>query len=221
MECTKCRREIVDGAAFCPYCGEKVAEEAKPLYTAEVKGLLKSGTLAVYADRVEFMTEDGRSESCTVNRKNIHEAFLYIDKASQPYIAARQERLLTQGVRYSLVSSMGLTGGVLNVSNEAVEFKGKAGQSETTSFREVRSAAAAMSGLELTLLDGVCPEVGAESGPALFKSTGGQSFRRDAGNCHGQRDGQVLRCGPGGPGRAAGFCGEGHPALCGGPDGGF
>lgn len=181
MECTKCRREIVDGAAFCPYCGEKVAEEAKPLYTAEVKGLLKSGTLAVYADRVEFitsnvqrmvivystlvsvkkgldrivfMTEDGRSESCTVNRKNIHEAFLYIDKASQPYIAARQERLLTQGVRYSLVSSMGLTGGVLNVSNEAVEFKGKAGQSETTSFREVRSAAAAMSGLELTLLDG-------------------------------------------------------------------
>ena len=158
MECTKCRREIVDGAAFCPYCGEKVAEEAKPLYTAEVKGLLKSGTLAVYADRVEFitsnvqrmvivystlvsvkkgldrivfMTEDGRSESCTVNRKNIHEAFLYIDKASQPYIAARQERLLTQGVRYSLVSSMGLTGGVLNVSNEAVEFKGKAGQSET------------------------------------------------------------------------------------------
>ena len=181
MECTKCRREIVDGAAFCPYCGEKVAEEAKPLYTAEVKGLLKSGTLAVYADRVEFitsnvqrmvivystlvsvkkgldrivfMTEDGRSESCAVNRKNIHEAFLYIDKASQPYIAARQERLLAQGVRYSLVSSMGLTGGVLNVSNEAVEFKGKAGQSETTSFREVRSATAAMSGLELTLLDG-------------------------------------------------------------------
>lgn len=181
MECTKCRREIVDGAAFCPYCGEKVAEEAKPLYTAEVKGLLKSGTLAVYADRVEFitsnvqrmvidysalvsvkkgldrivfMTEDGRSESCTVNRKNIHEAFLYIDKASQPYIAARQERLLAQGVRYSLVSSMGLTGGVLNISNEAVEFKGKSGQSETIPFGEVRSAAATMSGLELTLLDG-------------------------------------------------------------------
>ena len=58
MECTKCRREIVDGAAFCPYCGEKVAEEAKPLYTAEVKGLLKSGTLAVYADRVEFITSN-------------------------------------------------------------------------------------------------------------------------------------------------------------------
>ena len=111
MECTKCRREIVDGAAFCPYCGEKVAEEAKPLYTAEVKGLLKSGTLAVYADRVEFitsnvqrmvivystlvsvkkgldrivfMTEDGRSESCAVNRKNIHEAFYILIRPPSP-----------------------------------------------------------------------------------------------------------------------------------------
>lgn len=181
MECAKCGREIVDGAAFCPYCGEKVAEQAKPLYTAEVKGLLKSGTLAVYPDRVEFVasnvqksvflystlvsvkkgldrivfvTEDGRTESCTVNRKNIHEAFLYIDKASQPYIAARQEKLLEQGVRYSLVSGMGLTGGVLNVSADAVEFRSKSGQSEVTSFREVRAAAANMSGLELTLLDG-------------------------------------------------------------------
>ena len=205
MECTKCRREIVDGAAFCPYCGEKVAEEAKPLYTAEVKGLLKSGTLAVYADRVEFitsnvqrmvivystlvsvkkgldrivfMTEDGRSESCTVNRKNIHEAFLYIDKASQPYIAARQERLLAQGVRYSLVSSMGLTGG-------GVQRQGG------------------------TERDHLLP-----GGPV-----GGRRHERAGTDAAGRED-KGLLFGQGGPGGGGRFCAGGAGPLSGGAEGG-
>ena len=60
MECVKCGHAIETGIKFCPYCGEKVAGETvredKPIYTTEVKGLMKSGQLAVYRDRTEFMT---------------------------------------------------------------------------------------------------------------------------------------------------------------------
>ena len=61
MQCVKCGHEIVDGAAFCPFCGEKVAQSTpgpeEPLYQAEVKRPLKpTGRLMVYRDRTEFVT---------------------------------------------------------------------------------------------------------------------------------------------------------------------
>ncbi len=62
MKCMKCGREIDNGVVFCPYCGEKTAGkevsagESGPIYTAEVKGLMKSGHLAVYRDRTELIT---------------------------------------------------------------------------------------------------------------------------------------------------------------------
>lgn len=61
MQCVKCGHEIVDGAAFCPFCGEKVAQGAQgpeePLYQADVKRPLKpAGKLVVYRDRTEFVT---------------------------------------------------------------------------------------------------------------------------------------------------------------------
>lgn len=60
MQCVKCKQEIMEGSAFCPYCGQRVAagnqEADKPIYQAEVKGLFKSGKLTVYCDRVEFST---------------------------------------------------------------------------------------------------------------------------------------------------------------------
>lgn len=185
MVCEKCGHEVVEGATFCPYCGERLAGQLPgddtPLYLAEVKGLLKSGKLVIYRNRAEFITssvqktvfnysalvsvkkgldriifvtEDGRSESCTVNRKNIHEAFLYIEQAARPYIAQRKERLLAEGIRYSFVSSMGLTGGILNILDDRAEFAAKTGQRETVSFQNVKSVRASMSGLEFSLTDG-------------------------------------------------------------------
>ena len=195
MECEKCGRELAEGVSFCPYCGEKVdgakagGEKTvgekpgaeKPVYVADVKGLLKSGQLAVYRDRAEFITssvqktvfdysalisvkkgldrisfitEDGRTESCAVNRKNIHEAFLYIEKASEPYIEERKKRLRSQGIEYSLASSQGLTGGILNILEDRAEFISRSGQSDIIRFRDVKSVGASMGGLDFFLVDG-------------------------------------------------------------------
>lgn len=174
MKCSNCGLEVVEGAAFCPHCGEKITEgktgDDKPLYQTEVKGLRKAGKLTVYRDRTEFatssvqktvynysnlvavkkrlglsldhidfITEDGQAESCDVNRKAVHEAFLYIEKAVAPYIARRKELLLSQGIHYSIISSAGLTDGILNISDSQVEFKSKSGQSEIVSFQDVKS----------------------------------------------------------------------------------
>ena len=162
LMCAKCGNTMVEGAAFCPHCGERVAGgDAGPgrlIYQAEVKRPLRpAGKLMVYSDRTEyvtssvqkavfnytglvsvkkgrlesidFITEDGRTESCPVDRKCIHEAFLYIEQAVRPYLAQRREQLLTQGVRYSFPSSQGLLNdGVLNLSARQAEFKAKSGK---------------------------------------------------------------------------------------------
>lgn len=189
MQCIKCGEKLPEGVAFCPYCGTRVADagrgEDKPLYQTEVKGLLKSGRLAVYRDRVEFssssaqkttftydtlvavkkrllptpailfITEDGRTESCTATSKNVHEAFLHVEQAVKPYIEARKERLLCQGIRYSLVSSMGMTnGGVLNISEDRAEFQSKSGQKKIVPYQSVKSAAISGGGVEFFLFDG-------------------------------------------------------------------
>ncbi len=188
MECVKCGHEIASDVKFCPYCGEKAAGEVsgedRPIYTAEVKGLMKSGQLAVYRDRTEFVTssvqkaiygysglvavrkgldriffitEDGRTESCVVSRKYVHEAFLYIEKAVGPYIEERKNRLMAEGIRYSLVSSMGLTGGILNLMEDRAEFRAKTGQIETVCYQDVKKVGLSMGigALEFSLLDGM------------------------------------------------------------------
>lgn len=159
---------------------ETTALTEQPVYTAEVKSLTKSGKLVVYRDRAEFVTsnvqktvfnysallavkkgldrisfitEDGRTESCPVNRKNIHEAFLYIEKASRPYIDERKNQLSTQGIRYSFVSSLGLAGGILNIFDDRAEFKGKSGQTETLLYENVKSVGASLGMLEFVLTD--------------------------------------------------------------------
>lgn len=196
MKCRKCGQEVMEGAAFCPYCGEKVAEwnhgEDRPIYQTDVKGMRKSGRLAVYRDRteystssvqktvydysalvavkkklgvgtvlgvgldhIEFITEDGSTESCPVNRKDVHEAFLRIQEAVGPYLAQRKERLLAQGIRYSFVSSAGLAGsGILNISNDRAELKTKSGQSKTVFFQDVKSVGITSGSLEFSLVDG-------------------------------------------------------------------
>ncbi len=187
MKCIKCGREIDNGVVFCPYCGEKTAGkesaagESGPIYTAEVKGLMKSGQLAVYRDRTElitssvqkavydysalvavkkgldriqFITEDGRTESCVVSRKNIHEAFLYIEKAVQPYIEERKRRLMAEGIRYSLVVGMGLTGGILNLRDDRAEFRSKSGQVEIVCYQDVRALGRSAGTLEFALTNG-------------------------------------------------------------------
>lgn len=183
MLCGKCGHEILKNAAFCPYCGQKAVQAepgaGEPIYQAAVRGLLKSGNLAVYRDRtefvissvqkavyrydslaavrkgwdsIEFVTEDGRTESCPVGRKNIHEAFLYVEKACKPYFARRKDRLLSQGVRYSFTSSQGLLNeGVLNISADKAEFKARSGKSEIISFRDVRCIRASAGTLDFTL----------------------------------------------------------------------
>lgn len=184
MKCAKCGQELTEGVSFCPYCGERAAAQIQgvenPIYEADVKGLLKSGKLAVYHDRAEFVissvqktvfnysaliavkkgldriifiTEDGQTESCTVNRKNIHEAFLYIDKASRPYIAERKNALWAKGIRYSLVCT-GLAGGILNILDDRAEFKAKSGQCEVLSYKDVKSVSLSMGALEFSLISG-------------------------------------------------------------------
>lgn len=203
MFCTKCGREIAQGLAFCPYCGQKVfgglppqegARQEEPrqgglLYSAEVSGLLKSGRLEVYADRAEFIassvqktvfyystlmgvkkgldrinfiTADGQTVPCTINRAKLHEAFVYIEKAAAPYIAQRKERLAEQGIFYSMVSSMGLTGGVLEVRQDRVEFRAKGGKTEAVGYERVKAAGLSMGALELTLTDGTTRSFGLE-----------------------------------------------------------
>lgn len=204
MDCVKCGHEIMEGAAFCPYCGEKVAGgrpgERGPIYQVSVKGKLKSGTLSVYSDRtefatskvqktiynysalvavrkklgmgtvlglgldhIEFITEDGASESCPVNRKDIHEAFLRIQEAIKPYLAQRKRRLLEQGIRYSLVSSTGLTGsGILNISDHQAELKVKSGQSKAVLFQDVKSVSASAGSLDFLLVDGSSKSFGVD-----------------------------------------------------------
>lgn len=185
MKCTACGHELVEGAVFCQYCGEKVSGKApvdgRPVYEADVKGLLKSGRLTVYRDRTEFLTssvqksvfhysalvavkkgldrilfitEDGRTESCMVSRKIIHEAFLYIEQVARPYIEERKNRLLSMGIQYSFASSQGLTSGVLNISTDRAEFKAKTGQADVVPFQEVRSAHISGGNLEFSLTDG-------------------------------------------------------------------
>lgn len=194
----------MEGAAFCPYCGEKVAGgkpgERGPVYQANVKGKLKSGKLSVYSDRtefatssvqktiynysalvavrkklgvgtvlglgldhIEFITEDGSTESCPVNRKDVHEAFLRIQEAIKPYLAQRRRRLLEQGVRYSLVSSTGLTGsGILNISDDRAELTVKSGQGRAVSFRDVKSVSASAGNLDFLLVDGTTRSFGVD-----------------------------------------------------------
>ena len=159
--------------------------KCNPIYVTDVKGLLKSGKLAVYCDRVEFstssvhktvfdysclvsvkkrliptpailfITEDGRTESCAATSKNIHEAFLHVEQAAKPYIEARKERLLAQGIRYSLVSSAGMTNsGILNISDDRAEFQAKSGKKEVISFPDVKSVSLYAGSLEFSLFNG-------------------------------------------------------------------
>ncbi|MCI8816173.1 MAG: zinc-ribbon domain-containing protein [Angelakisella sp.] len=188
LMCAKCGNTMVEGAAFCPHCGERVAGgDAGPgrlIYQAEVKRPLRpAGKLMVYSDRTEyvtssvqkavfnytglvsvkkgrlesidFITEDGRTESCPVDRKCIHEAFLYIEQAVRPYLAQRREQLLTQGVRYSFPSSQGLLNdGVLNLSVRQAEFKAKSGKSDVVPYEEVKSVNAPGGTLDFLLFNG-------------------------------------------------------------------
>lgn len=195
MKCTKCGQEIMDKALFCPYCGEKIVNgenagenppvenslQETPLYTADVKNMLKSGRLAVYRDRVEFITgnacknvfdysalmavkkgldrinfitEDGRTVSCPVNRKNIHEAFVYVEQAFRPYIAEREKLLLSKGIHYSFVSTQGLNGGVLDIMEDRVEFRSKSGEGETVWYQDVKSVSLTIVALQFLLIDG-------------------------------------------------------------------
>lgn len=195
MKCMKCGQEIMDGALFCPYCGEKIIgekiaaerpgeespKEEKPIYTAEVKNMLKSGRMDVYRDRVEFLTgnaqktvfdfsalmavkkgldrinfitEDGRTVSCPVSRKNIHEAFVYVEQAFRPYIGEREQLLLSKGIRYSFVSSQGLNGGVLDIMEDRVEFRPKSGEKETVWYRDVKAVSLTIAALQFLLIDG-------------------------------------------------------------------
>lgn len=160
---------------------QKNPGEEKPIYQTEIKKMLKTGKLVVYRDRAElitssvqktifnysslisvkkaidhivFITGDGQKESCPVGMKNIHEAFVYIEKASSPYIEARKKRLLSEGIRYSVVSSMGMTSGILNILEDRAEFKARSGQSETVFFKEVKFVCASMGNLDFSLIDG-------------------------------------------------------------------
>ncbi len=204
MKCMKCGQEVMEGAVFCPYCGEKVAEwkagEDRPIYQTDVKGMRKSGKLTVYRDRteystssvqktvydysalvavkkklgvgtvlgvgldhIEFITEDGSTESCPVNRKDVHEAYLRIQEAVGPYLAVRKERLLAQGIRYSFVSSTGLVGsGILNISGDRAELKTKSGQSKTVCYQDVKSVGITSGSLEFSLVDGSSKSFGVD-----------------------------------------------------------
>jgi len=185
LMCAKCGNTMVEGAAFCPHCGERVAAgdagQGRLIYQAEVKRPLRpAGKLMVYSDRTEyvtssvqkaifnytglvsvkkgrlesidFVTEDGRTESCPVDRKCIHEAFLYIEQAVRPYLARRREELLAQGIYFS---SFVPDGGTVNVLADRVEYQNRLGQAESpVFFRDVRAASLYTGTLELALTDG-------------------------------------------------------------------
>ena len=209
----------MDGAKFCPYCGEKVAGEKLaetapmevrptetvpaevrpseavpvvegpaergltevPIYTADVKNMLKSGRLAVYPNRVEFtagnaqktvfdyaalmavkkgldrinfITTDGMTVSCPAGRKSVHEAFVYIEQAFKPYIAERERALLAKGIHYSIVSSLGLNGGVLDILADRAQFRSRSGGNETVWYRDVKSVSLTIVALQFLLIDG-------------------------------------------------------------------
>ncbi len=192
MICINCKNEIMDGAAFCPYCGEKVTQAVQqdsgpetPVYQADVKRALRpAGKLLVYRDRTEFVTssvqkavfdytglvavkkgrldsidfitEDGHTETCPADRKCVHEAFLYIEQAVRPYLARRKERLLSEGVRYSFPSSQGLLNdGVLNLSCGQAEFRAKSGKNEVISYEDIKSVSAPGGTLDFALFGGI------------------------------------------------------------------
>lgn len=191
MRCAKCGNELGAGTLFCPFCGTSVQDAAPenntPIYRAEVKGLLRSGELIVYRDRVEFVMsqvqkmifrydslvsvkkgldrinfvmDDGRTESCTVNRKNLHEAFYVIEQAFAPYLAERNRQLQSAGVRYSFPSSpSGLNGvlnnGLLHIMDDRCEYTTPSGKNEVISYQDVKAARiSSMGALEFTMYDG-------------------------------------------------------------------
>ncbi len=189
MRCVKCGSELEEGAAFCPRCGKKVSEEdpGLPIYQCEVKGLLRSGKLLVYQDKAEFVVspvqkmtfryaslaavrkgldrinfvmEDGRTEACLVNRKNLHEAFYVIDQAVKPYLEKRASLLQEQGVRFSFPSSPSglggvLSNGLLNILDDRCDYTTPAGKKESVSYRDVKTAQVTGLGvLEFTMYDG-------------------------------------------------------------------
>lgn len=185
MVCVKCGCELPAGAVFCPRCGEKAGGPGPetPLYQADVKTLLKSGRLLVYQDRTEFVsssvqksifhyaglvsvkknlasgidfiTEDGRTETCPADKRCVHEALVHIEQASGRYLAQRKERLLSQGIRYSFPSSQGfLNDGVLNLSDRQAEFRAKSGKSEVIPYEEVKSVSAGGGTLDFILFGG-------------------------------------------------------------------
>lgn len=154
-----------------------------PLYQAEVRTLMKSGRLVVYRDRTEFVTssvqkavyhytglvlvkknagngidfitEDGRTETCPADRRCVHEALVHIEQASRAFLAQRRERLLAQGVQYSFPSSLGfMNDGVLNLSDEQAEFRAKSGRNEVLSYRDVKSVNAYGATLDFVLFGG-------------------------------------------------------------------
>lgn len=175
--CPFCGAKAPDGAF----------DEKTPLYQCQVKGLLRSGQLIVYRDRTEFvmsqvqkmvfpyeslvslkkgldrisfLMDDGRTETCAVNRKNLHEAFYTIEQASRPFLARRKEQLRDQGVRYSFPSSPSGLGGVLgsgllNLLDDRMEYLSSGGKGETVSYEDVKSARISQMGaLELAMYDG-------------------------------------------------------------------
>lgn len=184
MECIKCGRELAEEAAFCPYCGKEIAsknpKEETPTYFADIKGLLKSGKLAVYNDRVEyiannvqktifyysglisvkkgtdrilFITEDGHTEPCILNNEIIDDAFSHIEKAATPYIIEKTDLLFSKGIKCLLVTSLTPGSGILNVLNDRAEFKATLGRNETICFKDVKSVCLSKGMLEFTLSD--------------------------------------------------------------------
>lgn len=189
MRCVKCGNELEEGATFCPRYGERVSKEdsGSPIYQCEVKGLLRSGKLLVYRDRAEFVVspvqkmtfhyaslaavrkgldrihfimEDGRTEACLVNRKNLHKAFYVIDQAVKPYLEKRKSLLQEQGVRFSFPSSPSglggvLSNGLLNVLDDRCDYTTPAGKTESVSYQDVKTAQVTGLGvLEFTMYDG-------------------------------------------------------------------
>lgn len=122
---------------------------------AAVKKRMGVGTaLGFGVDHIDFITEGGTTESCPVNRKDVHEAFLRIKEVVDPYLAKRKERLLAQGIFLSGFCSCGGEKGVLNMLEDRVEFVFNAGSRTVVPFRDIRVVNLLMGTLELALTDG-------------------------------------------------------------------